>query len=93
MPVREPWFEGETNEERQARRDAYERLAGAAGRLGLPLERLAVLLRQLQTNEAETRRFLADIYHVPDDSLDDYLRLRMNDLEQEQRGDEPPRGS
>lgn len=93
MPVREPWFEGETNEERQARREAYERLAGAAGRLGVPLERLAGLLRQLYTNEAETRRFLAEIYRVPDDSLDDYLRLRMKDLEREQRGEEPPSGS
>ena len=86
MLVREPWFEGETNEERQARRDAYERLAGAAGRLGLPLERLGAMLRQLQTNESETRRFLGDIYRVPDDSLDDFLRLRMKDLEREESG-------
>jgi len=86
MPVREPWFEGESNEERQARRDAYERLAGAAGRLGLPLERLAAMLRQLHANEAETRRFLAEIYRVPDDSLDDYLRVRMKDLDREEGG-------
>jgi len=84
--VREPWFEGETNEERQARRDAYERLAGAAGRLGMPLERLGAMLRQLQRNESETRRFLAEIYRVPDDSLDDFLRLRMQDLEREEGG-------
>ena len=83
MPVREPWFEGETPEERQTRREAYERIAKSASRLGLPLERLAALLRQLQTNEAETRRFLADIYRVPDDSLDDYLRIRMRDLDDE----------
>jgi hypothetical protein len=83
MPVREPWFEGETPEERQERREAYERIAGSASRLGLPLERLAAMLRQLHENEAETRRFLADIYHVPDDSLDDYLRLRLKDLEAE----------
>jgi hypothetical protein len=86
MPVREPWFESESNEERQARRDAYERLAGSAARLGLPLERLAAMLRQLQQNEAETRRFLAEIYHVPDDSLDDYLRLRLKDLDREEGG-------
>ncbi|WP_325308755.1 hypothetical protein [Longimicrobium sp.] len=86
MLVREPWFEGETNEERQARRDAYERLAGAAGRLGMPLERLGAMLRQLQRNESETRRFLAEIYRVPDDSLDDFLRLRMQDLEREEGG-------
>ncbi|MBV9109534.1 MAG: hypothetical protein JO306_09025 [Gemmatimonadetes bacterium] len=89
MPVREPWFEGESNEERQARRDAYERLAGAAGRLGLPLERLAAMLRQLHANEAETRRFLAEIYHVPDDSLDDYLRVRLKDLDREEGGATP----
>ena len=87
MPVREPWFEGESNEERQARRDAYERLAGAAGRLGLPLERLAAMLRQLHANEAETRRFLAEIYRVPDDSLDDYLRVRLKDLDREEGGE------
>jgi hypothetical protein len=87
MPVREPWFEGETPEERQARREAYERIAGSASRLGLPLERLADMLRQLHANEAETRRFLADIYHVPDDSLDDYVRLRLKDLEAEERGE------
>jgi hypothetical protein len=83
MPVREPWFEGETNEEREERRAAYERIAGAAGRLGLPLERLGALLRQLYRNEAETRSFLSEIYHVPDDALDDYLRLRLKDLGQD----------
>jgi hypothetical protein len=83
MPVREPWFEGETPEERQDRRDAYERIAGSASRLGLPLERLAAMLRQLAANETETRRFLSEIYHVPDDSLDDYVRIRMKDLEAE----------
>jgi len=83
MLVREPWFEGETNEERQARRAAYERIAGAAGRLGLPLERLGSLLRQLYRNEADTRSFLAEIYHVPDDALDDYVRLRLKDLKDE----------
>ncbi|HYH80078.1 MAG TPA: hypothetical protein VEX86_09775 [Longimicrobium sp.] len=86
MPVREPWFEGETNEERQSRREAYERIAGAAGRLGMPLEQLGGLLRQLYRNEADTRAFLAEIYHVPDDALDDYLRLRLKDLKEEERG-------
>ena len=83
MLVREPWFENESNEERQARREAYERIAGSASRLGLPLERLAAMLRQLHANEEETRRFLSEIYHVPDDSLDDYVRIRMKDLEAE----------
>lgn len=80
MPMREPWFEGETNDERDARRHAYERLARAAGRLALPLERLDAMLHQLQTNEAETRRFLSELYHVPDENLDEYLRVRMKDL-------------
>lgn len=83
MLVREPWFENESNEERQARREAYERIAGAADRMRLPLERLDAALRQLWRNEAETRRFLADLYRVPDDSLDDFLRLRLKDLRDE----------
>jgi len=87
MLVREPWFENESNEERQARREAYERIAGAAARLALPLERLDAALHQLYRNEAETRRFLADLYRVPDDSLDDFLRLRLKDLEED--GDAP----
>lgn len=88
MLVREPWFENESNEEREARREAYERIAGAAGRMRLPLERLDAALRQLWRNEAETRRFLADLYRVPDDSLDDFLRLRLKDLRDE--GGSPP---
>jgi hypothetical protein len=90
VPVREPWFEGETPEERQARRDAYERIAGSASRLGLPLECLAAMLRQLHANEEETRRFLSELYRVPDDSLDDYVRIRMKDLEAEERGESRP---
>jgi hypothetical protein len=87
MLVREPWFENESNEEREARRAAYERIASAAARLAMPLERLDAALHHLHRNEAETRRFLADLYHVPDDSLDDFLRLRLKDL---QAGDEAP---
>jgi hypothetical protein len=86
MPVREPWFEGETNEERAARREAYERLAASAHRMGMPIERLGALLRQLQSNEEETRAFLGDIYHVPDHSLDDFLRLRLKDLDSDDAG-------
>jgi len=85
MLLREPWFEDESDEERQARRDAYERIASAAARLRLPLERLDAMLHHLRQNEDETRRFLADLYHVPDDSLDDFLRLRLKDLEDEER--------
>lgn len=84
----EPWQPGETEEERAARRDAYRRLAEAARRVGLPLERLTRMLRQVAHNEAETRRFLADeVYGVPDDLLDDLLRVRLADLRR--RGDPP----
>jgi hypothetical protein len=75
-----PWAAGETPEERAARAQAYARLAAAARRVGVPLDRLAELLRKVAINEAETRRFLADeVYHVPDSLLDDLIRLRLND--------------
>lgn len=81
MSTREPWHPGETPDEQAARREAYERLSAAARRVGLPLERLSSLLRQVAHNEAETRRFLADeVYGVPDPLLDDLLRVRLQDL-------------
>ena len=84
MNVNQPWDPGETPDEQDARRQAYERLASAARRVGLSLERLSDVLRQVTTNEAETRRFLADeVYGVPDEHLDDYLRVRMADAERE----------
>jgi hypothetical protein len=80
MDVNQPWHPGETPDEQDARRQAYERLSSAARRVGLSLERLSDVLRQVTTNEAETRRFLADeVYGVPDEHLDDYLRVRMAD--------------
>jgi hypothetical protein len=89
MSTREPWQPGETPDEQEARRMAYERLAAAARRVGLSLERLSDLLRQVTRNETETRRFLADeVYNVPDDLLDDLLRVRMRNLPDE--GDPPP---
>jgi hypothetical protein len=88
--MREPWQPGETPEEQAARREAYARLSAAARRVGVPLERLGNLLRQVAHNEAETRRFLSDeVYGVPDDVLDDLLRVRLEDLA---RGDAPPAG-
>lgn len=73
----EPWQPGETPEERAARREAYRRLAEAARRVGVPIERLASMLREVAHNEAETRRFLAEeVYGVPDDLLDDLIRVR-----------------
>lgn len=83
MSTREPWQPGETPEEQAARREAYARLSAAARRVGVPLERLGSLLRQVARNETETRRFLADeVYGVPDDILDDLLRVRLEDLAQ-----------
>jgi hypothetical protein len=74
----QPWQPGETPEEIAARREAYRRLAEAARRVGVPLERLASMLREVARNEEETRRFLAEeVYGVPDDLLDDLIRVRM----------------
>lgn len=84
MDVKQPWEPGETPDEQDARRQAYERLSSAARRVGLSLERLSDVLRQVTTNETETRRFLADeVYGVPDEHLDDFLRVRMADAARE----------
>lgn len=85
----QPWHPGETPQERAARREALQRLADAARRVGLPLERLAAMLHEVARNEAATRRFLAEeVYGVPDALLDDLLRVRLGDLP----GAEPPGG-
>lgn len=77
----EPWQPGETAEEQAARREAYRRLSEAARRIGMPLERLSRALREVARNETETRRFLADeVYGVPDDLLDDLVRIRLAGL-------------
>ena len=82
--MREPWQPGETPEEQAARREAYRRLVSAARRVGLPLEQLGSMLRQVAANEAETRRFLAEeVYGVPDDLLDDLVRVRMEEMREE----------
>jgi len=79
--MRQPWEPGETPEEQEARRRAYQRLAEAARRVGLSLERLGSMLAEVARNETETRRFLSDeVYGVPDEVLDDYLRVRLKDL-------------
>lgn len=84
--MREPWEPGETPREQSARREAYQRLVDAARRVGLPLERLGGLLRQVTTNETETRRFLAEeVYGVPDELLDDLLRVHLADLRDPER--------
>jgi hypothetical protein len=77
----EPWQPGETPEEQAARRAAYQRLVDAARRVGVPLERLARAIGEVAKNETETRRFLAEeVYGVPDDLLDDLVRVRLSDL-------------
>jgi hypothetical protein len=81
MTHEEPWRPGETPEEDAARREAYRRLGEAARRMGVPIERLAALLRAVARNETETRAFLSEVYGVPDTLLDDLLRLRLADLE------------
>lgn len=89
--MREPWHPGETPEEQAARSEAYQRLADAARRVGLSLERLGELLHGLERNEAETRTFLAEqVYGVPDEHLDEYLRVRLADLEKSE-GDQAGR--
>jgi hypothetical protein len=79
--MREPWHPGETPEEQEARRQAYQRLVDAARRVGMPLDRLARVLGEVAQNETETRRFLSqEVYGVPDDLLDDLVRVRLKDL-------------
>lgn len=81
METRDPWHPGDGAEERAAREEAYHRLSAAARRVGLPIEQLGRLLRQVARNETETRRFLAEeVYGVPDDLLDDLVRVRLEDL-------------
>lgn len=59
----------------------YERLLAAARRVGMSLERLHRALATVARNEAETRRFLAEnVYGVPDDLLDELVRVRLADL-------------
>ena len=76
-----PWDPGETPAEREARLQAYERLVSATQRAGEPIRKLHQLLRTVARNEADTRRFLAeDVYGVPDDLLDDLIRVRLREL-------------
>lgn len=80
----EPWRPGEDPAEQAARREAYQRLVDAARRVGVPADRLSQLLQQVTRNEAETREFLSrQVYGVPDDLLDDLVRVRLKDLADE----------
>lgn len=77
----QPWNAGESPEEQTARREAYQRLVDAAKRAGMSVDQLGGLLRKVNTNEEETRRFLTEeVYGVPDDLLDDLVRVRLKDL-------------
>ena len=81
--MHESWRPGRSPEEEAARQAALARLAAAARRLGLPRERLAALLRQVETNEEATRKLLSEeVYGVPDDLLDDLLRVHLEDLDE-----------
>lgn len=81
--MNDPWHPGETPDERAARAEALRRLGDAARRVGLSLDRLGAMLREVAHNEAETRRFLAErVYGVPDGLLDDLLRVRMAELDE-----------
>jgi hypothetical protein len=81
----QPWHPGETPDERAARREAYQRLVDAARRVGMSVDRLGGLLRKVGSNEEETRRFLSnEVYGVPDDLLDDLVRVRLKDLTREE---------
>jgi hypothetical protein len=83
--MREPWKSEETPEEQAMRREAQQRLAEAVRRAGYPLERLGQLLAQVARNEVETRRFLAEeVYGVPDDLLDDLVRVHLADNDEEE---------
>jgi hypothetical protein len=67
-----------------ARAAAYERLLAAARRAGVSLERLREALAKVARNEAETRRFLAEnVYGVPDDLLDELVRVKLADLQKD----------
>ena len=75
-----------SDEERLRRQEALERLAAAARRLGVSADRLAALLRGLESNETATRKFLAEeVYGVSDELLDDVVRVRLAEL-----GDDDP---
>jgi hypothetical protein len=77
----QPWHPGDTPGEQDARRLAYLRLVNSAKRVGVSLTRLHSMLGQVAANEAATRQFLADeVYGVPDDLLDDLVRVHMEDL-------------
>jgi hypothetical protein len=83
----QPWHPGETPDEQEARREAYQRLVDAARRVGLPLSNLGRMLRDVAHNEEETRRFLSrEVYGVPDDLLDDLVRVRLEDLPRRRDG-------
>jgi hypothetical protein len=66
----------------QEREREFVRLAAVAREAGMPIERLAAALRALAEAESETRRMLArDVYGIPEELLDDVLRIRLSDLE------------
>jgi hypothetical protein len=84
----QPWNPGDTPDEEKERREAYMRLVYSAKRVGISLAELHNMLGQVAANEAATRQFLADeVYGVPDDLLDDLVRVHMEDLGGEPEAD------
>lgn len=64
------------------REQAFARLSEMARQAGLPIERLAAALRALERAESDTRRMLArEVYGIPEELLDDVLRVRLSELE------------
>ena len=57
-------------------------VAGGASGAGVWLNRLGADLRVVLENEVQTRRLLArEVHRVPEEWLDDVMRVRMSDLE------------
>lgn len=77
----EPWNQPAGEEHLAAYRRIVEGLRGLASENQAALERFRDDLRLVLRNEEATRRLLADdVYRVPDEWLDDLLRVRLEEL-------------
>jgi hypothetical protein len=77
----EPWQEPAGEEHQAAYRRIVERLRGLAADNQAALERFRDDLRLVLRNEEATRRLLAEeVYRVPDEWLDELLRVRLEEL-------------
>lgn len=65
-------------------------LQGLAGSGVAALGRFAAAARSLLRSRTETRRVLSeDVYRVPDAWLDDVVRVRLEDLDEDASGESP----